>query len=324
MKFFKKYCSFTFFVVITFISSISHADREQDFRTLVTWAETKHSVFFSPASAVIQKQAPWLFTFYPGTNTYIGLNDSDEIWVLGDIFGGLSQINTLNNLLNIIANENTGNGNCVHVPLISAGSRIVYNHTTNPNDASPDYNVRDETYIEYTNTHFTFEEIFTSGGGFISAPPSESTTTVYFTIIDNFIYLNSAESTIISGSESITGTTEYSPAQLNRPLSSFCEGQTFTSAPAQIISKFNENTHVTEIEGSETIISSINEQLQIPAGTFTTVLVTWTNSSTINKQWIDIATGHLLKVEEYDTDNKILGDENGIYLRWMQEATLIQ
>jgi len=91
-----------------------------------------------------------------------------------------------------------------------------------------------------------------------------------------------------------------------------------------MMTTFNGNTHTTELESSETTIISVNEQIQVPAGSFTTVMATWTDSNTINKQWVDVATGHVVRVEEYDTDNFTLGDENGVYLRWMQEAISIQ
>lgn len=326
MKSHKKSFSFILLIVISLTTSISHADREQDFKNVTSWAESRYSSFFSPASTIIQNQQPWLYTFYPETNTYIGLNNNDEIWVLGDVFGGLLQISKLDDLLNVIASENVGNGNCVQVPLISAGGRIVSRYyAVNPNNSSPVYGSMDETYTEYTNTHYTTaNEVYVlKADG--SSLTFEGTFTRWFTIIDNFIYSNSTKSVFVLENKSYTVTTEYSPELLSGSLSTICEGQTITHAPTQKISTFNGNTRITEIEASETIINSVNENIQVPAGNFTTVMSTnHTTSNTINKQWIDTATGHLIKAETYDTDNFILGDENGIYLKWMQEATLVQ
>jgi hypothetical protein len=67
--------------------------------TIFDWAEDNHPQFFPPPGASTQFFDPWLFRYYPSTDIYAGVNTSGEVWVLGDVFGGLVYISTVEELL---------------------------------------------------------------------------------------------------------------------------------------------------------------------------------------------------------------------------------
>lgn len=102
MKYFKKFFSANFIAILFFISPSIQADRTNSIRALFSWAETTHSSLFVPSLATIQGQDVWTYSYYPQTKTYLGVNDNDEVWVKGSVFGGLLYINTLSHLLNQI------------------------------------------------------------------------------------------------------------------------------------------------------------------------------------------------------------------------------
>ncbi len=79
--------------------------REGSIKALFTWAEEKYVPLFSPSSAIVQRKAPWLYVYYSETKTYIGVNDSDEVWILGDRFGGMKNIAPLSSFLKTIGYE---------------------------------------------------------------------------------------------------------------------------------------------------------------------------------------------------------------------------
>ena len=71
--------------------------------TIFDWAENNYPQYFPPPGASTQFFDPWLYRYYPTTNIYVGVNTSSEVWVQGDVFGGLIYINTVEELLAIIS-----------------------------------------------------------------------------------------------------------------------------------------------------------------------------------------------------------------------------
>ena len=86
-------------VSLLFTSSITLADRNGDMKILFAWAENYYPSLFSPKKEKLQQQGVWKYVYYSATNTYIGVNDNNEVWVLGDVFGGLLYIDKLSTLL---------------------------------------------------------------------------------------------------------------------------------------------------------------------------------------------------------------------------------
>lgn len=99
MKITKTYCLVIYFTIMICASTNSYADRAGSIRAIFIWAEANYSNIFVPSPASIQNAPPWTYVYYPETNTYIGVDDNDLVWVLGDIFDGLIYIDTLKAML---------------------------------------------------------------------------------------------------------------------------------------------------------------------------------------------------------------------------------
>ena len=95
----KIYCLVIYFTVCICISPNLYADRAGSIRALFTWAEANYSNLFMPSPAIIQSTPPWTYVYYSETNTYIGVDDKDLVWILGDVFGGQLYIDKLDVML---------------------------------------------------------------------------------------------------------------------------------------------------------------------------------------------------------------------------------
>ena len=110
-------CTFTLLGNINFAS----ADITSDTEKLLNWAENTYPEFF-PSRRATQSLEPWLYRFYPETNTYAGVNKNDNgVYVLGGPWGNNPTfIDSLPGLIEHIANSG-GNSNITacntdHVP----------------------------------------------------------------------------------------------------------------------------------------------------------------------------------------------------------------
>ncbi|NOQ16698.1 MAG: hypothetical protein GQ581_06525 [Methyloprofundus sp.] len=87
-----------------------------DVDRLFSWAEYTYPETFTPAPTT-QSQNEWRFRFYSNTNVYIGVNNNNDVYVFGNMFGGLVYISPLHELLTVIAGQtenNTSNGTIIH------------------------------------------------------------------------------------------------------------------------------------------------------------------------------------------------------------------
>ena len=84
--------------LLLFLSNSVFSDNTQS-DLLFNWAEVQYPHFFSPAIQPSQTADIWYFRHYPTTNNYLGVNTSDEVYVLGDVFGGLKLVGTLQTML---------------------------------------------------------------------------------------------------------------------------------------------------------------------------------------------------------------------------------
>ncbi len=162
-----KNCCLIIFTALICTSPSSYADREGSIRTLFTWGEANYSNFFSPSPAPIQKITSWTYVYYPTTNTYIGVDDKDLVWVLGDMFGGLLYIDTLDVMLDKIGYTET------NPDIVNSLVPLTPDPTTNA------FLVKQETSW-FVNTYTPNFSIYKSlslkpdGFGLISIIPSKS------------------------------------------------------------------------------------------------------------------------------------------------------
>lgn len=89
-------------LVIVSFSSTANADQEHSFKALITWVEKNAPDLFAPPGAIVQKFGDWLYAYYSDTDTYVGVNGDDAVWVVGDVVGGFVYIDTFGILLNKI------------------------------------------------------------------------------------------------------------------------------------------------------------------------------------------------------------------------------
>ncbi len=88
------------FVSLTMVSTGVYSDTRTDSDRLFDWVEENFSQYFAPPGQQTQSFENYYYRYYPQTNNYIGTNTSDlNVYVLGDIFGGLLKVDSLQNLL---------------------------------------------------------------------------------------------------------------------------------------------------------------------------------------------------------------------------------
>lgn len=105
-------------VLANYILSLNNTEAEIstqtliDTETLLNWAENTYAELFSDHQ-ITQNIEPWLFRHYPQTGIYAGVNTSDlNVYVLGGPWGNNPVfIDSLSNLLVLIANSNDDSGN---------------------------------------------------------------------------------------------------------------------------------------------------------------------------------------------------------------------
>lgn len=306
----KYLCSMWIFINLCctlFLSISAHAERMEEFQALTTWAEITYPDLFAPPTKNIQTYQPWRYTYYPETDTYIGINNENEIWVSGSAFGGLVFVDMLDNLVAAInpSSSNNMGGQCVNVPMIKVGSRIVSQRTTTDGSST---STTDTTYTDISTTIMAFNEIVTSS---IFGVPSrtESSTKVHYHIQNNILFLELIEATVVTkaGVTTPTDTTDtvkqsYRPALNRGPIQVFCENAMWTEPSVTETTTINSDVSTLQGIVSEGIVESIHTQVTVPAGTFTTVVTTTHNESGIDKLWIDIQTGHIVKMEAYSAN----------------------
>lgn len=57
---------------------------------IMNWAESEYASYF-PSHQATQTSDPWTFRFYSDTGTYLGVNDANEVYVMGGSFGDAPQ-----------------------------------------------------------------------------------------------------------------------------------------------------------------------------------------------------------------------------------------
>lgn len=110
MPIIRKLNCFALLLSLLFACSLAKADTNSDIETLLNWAESQYPDLF-PQQSTTETLDIWRYRFYPQTNLYVGVNNQNEVWVLGDIFGGMQYIGTLADMLTLTggsSGEGTG------------------------------------------------------------------------------------------------------------------------------------------------------------------------------------------------------------------------
>lgn len=87
------------------------ANIERDANLIFNWAERNFPEHFGRTPANTQTTMSegrfWYYRHYPSTGNYMGINDLRNGYVLGDEFGGLHRVDTVENLLRRVNQENS-------------------------------------------------------------------------------------------------------------------------------------------------------------------------------------------------------------------------
>ena len=93
-----------FLIAISFTSANAQTYEESD--SLFYWIEYKYSHLFYPFGQISQQSDEWYYRYYSASNTYLGLNKRTwDVYVYGDIFGGLMRVGRFADLNQIMSNS---------------------------------------------------------------------------------------------------------------------------------------------------------------------------------------------------------------------------
>ena len=294
------------FITLIATSSLANADRESGIRALFGWAENEFPSLFSPPGAMLQNYDIWTFSYYPQTDTYAGVNVQGEVWVLGDVFGGLVYVDRLDNLLAQIGYvDNSSGGGCVDIDGPYQGSRMVmHSETFFDGGMSMDVEI---TVVEVSDTRQVVSSIST-GAGFRTTGVG----VLDLEVVDDMVYQKAVHRSYSYGRDSVS---TFTPSLLLGPLKRYCQGDTWRSPSVTETTVSGGFTTVFQTDVTDSEVVAVRASVTVPAGTYSTVEIKETSVDLISYTWIDIESGHAVKVEGYDPAGALLV---------RQEATLIQ
>ncbi len=286
-----KFLGYLFSIAGLLIMNISAvlAERLDDAETIFAWAESNYGDFFSPSDVDTEFANDWYYRFYAETNTYIGINNQNEVYVLGDILGGLVFIDSSAALLAMIEPISTPpvSSECVATVLPLVNTIASYQST----DLIA--NSQSSNVIKYlivnklqTKTQQT-TQLQVSGVQTVT----ELENTLNYHQEEDFLYLDSVISnTVVTASipglpvntSIVQVTVTNTPAILTGPADSLCQGQSWitTASTQNIVTVTTINganapaeTTVSQLPALNVVVEDVNKPITTPAGTFHVVVI---------------------------------------------------
>lgn len=96
------------FILLIFISQSAFSDTKNNADQFFNWAEVEYSQYFPSHQNSLIFDGIWYYRFYPSQNIYAAVNlDDNDVYVLGDIFGGLLRIDSLTVLMTSVGLVNS-------------------------------------------------------------------------------------------------------------------------------------------------------------------------------------------------------------------------
>lgn len=283
------------FLLLT--SNVALSDIRSDANKVLNLFESLYPELLSPA--VTQYVAEFCLRHYPEEEIYTGVVCGSEIdlplgngyVVIGDELIELGPIEQYRNLFASQSDADgsapTGSSSCVNIPFNAHNGIIeTLQITVNTPQGSTSINHVNE-YLSVTNTSSTIKVTTSNISGL--GDVSESTLTEHYQIQGNYLFHVSSTSTTTTnmfGTEStLTSASTVSPSYKSAPVNTYCAGQTWTT------SAYTETTNgtvtvmgINSSMGSESIqqpgysgiVSSVNQSVTVPAGTFNTIRIDYT------------------------------------------------
>lgn len=165
------------------------ADLPSNAETIFDWAEDAYPQFFPPQSTSTLFIDPWYYRYYPATDVYTGVNTTNEVWVLGDVFGGLVYINTVDAILSTIPSTSTGSHRI---------KRMIYDLENNgTTDGIREFIYNDQGYLTSENyTYVGDSDVDTDFiSFFIDAPSYDSSSNISYDTSNHVVLITSISET---------------------------------------------------------------------------------------------------------------------------------
>ncbi len=334
-------------LILTF-SSTSYASFNSDADAIFNWAENNYPDLLKSKQSS-QNIDNWYYRHYPEDNVYVGVNAMGDVYSF--IKNKLQREGSIEDFFDRIHHsdieitDNSGNGQCVNMPLPDSGLEvnysisamgetsefnIVYDSTSNTFaqstiniDFNNIVNLAEITDLVNTTDLSNIKNLknITELGGITNIITQQN-----YQIIDNYLYLDSIEvnSTLslpYIGDTAIAITTTNSEPQKIGPVLNYCEQQSWstpevtqsiTSAAIHSIPKLTKTIQSKLIGGS---VEAINEPINISAGYFNTVRIKEYFDHGYAISWFSIDDGIFVKAEIFDHSGELISQT---------EATIIQ
>lgn len=289
-----------------------------DVNSLLDYAEQAEPGLFSPPAETAEASelgTNWYYRLYAGP-TYAAINRSGgagfapgDVYVLGGAFGATPVfIDSLANLLTLVQGSSRlldpGNGNCIPLMTPSMGTTAIYSQTETNGQQ-----LLESSYTDVYNT-VAADQVATTRTRIFIEDGDERTEVMASTDTletqNDLLFLTSSDAQLTittggqPGSEIQTATITYIPGQLIGPAGNRCEGQSwFTASVSETVTYTGEPTEIQESNTSEYTarVESIDTELEVPAGTFTTVhtIETYAGGQGFVHSWHDVDSGLLIE-----------------------------
>lgn len=290
---------------------------------MINWAESQYPDLF-PQHSTTETLDIWRYRYYPQTNLHTGVNNLNEVYVLGDVFGGMQYIGKLSDMLALVPGDTTtsseeglvtaGSGACHTNSLPSVGAVSTYQSTSTLEVATLEFT---ETVLEASASVYKSKvESNTNISGFGAS--TVSATTLNTNIVGDFYYrtsINVVTTTSTSGFESSTEVNSiFVPQQLSAKLTA-CEGDVLRTTTGTVNSTTTTNifgtlsTQTTSTQEKAMLMTteSVNDQITTPAGSFSTVRTRDDlDNGTKVIHWMDKATSRMVKTETYNASGTLI------------------
>jgi len=321
-------------LILTISSSTSYASFNSDADTIFNWAENNYSELLK-SKQNSQNVDDWYYRHYPEDDIYVGINTMGDVYSFIEnklqLEGSIEEFLDRIHKSDIQITDNSGNGQCVNIPLPDSGLEVSYSISAmgETSEFTIVYDNMSHTFAQSTariDVNDIVNNIVNLANISDLGDVGDVTTQQNYQIIDNYLYLDSIEvnSTIslpYLGDTIIAVTTTNSEPQKIGPVLNYCEQQSWStpvvtqSITSAAIYSIPETTKTTQSKLRGGSVEAINEEINISAGYFNTVRIKEYFDYGYVMTWFSIDNGIFVKAEVFDNSGELISQT---------EATMIQ
>jgi len=303
----KKIISLILASLFVFTVYPTNARIDTDSDTIFNWAEALFPKLLSPANAKSANFEQFYFRFYPDTNLYVGIDDTDNAFLFDGV--NMTPVGKVSDFLASAQAFSANNGKCVTIPS-PAGKKIVFKQSVKDISGLQVIDITTE-YLTATDSKEVIKETTqTTANNQADFPIITSSTQENNYIVNSNLRSLTTQKTSITISipgllldgvqvsdSTTTETSTFTPARLEGPFKELCQGQTWETSAVEQASTLNGQISTTPLAGLKGKISVINTPKNTTAGTFNTVQIEINSADSTDPtaskilQWIDTVTG---------------------------------